>query len=207
MIDARSIDRDHDRLAPGSASFSSILGEGTVGVIPRADILHLATDFFARRFMAWGDTFTGLLETEDAVELVWRVTPRQKCCHRVGRFVRCGSAIFLRNGLSSVKVARENGETFRKVKIKARAYSSTVEQGTHNPLVAGSNPAGPIFIIGVQRNIKVTNSVEISAIAQPHSRRYGFLSWYSLSLCLYCSCTDLSAASIALVCHSTASSN
>ena len=25
----------------------------------------------------------------------------------------------------------------------ARAYSSTAEQGTHNPLVAGSNPAGP----------------------------------------------------------------
>ena len=24
-----------------------------------------------------------------------------------------------------------------------RAYSSTVEQGTHNPLVVGSNPAGP----------------------------------------------------------------
>src|SRR6266566_8077083 len=29
-------------------------------------------------------------------------------------------------------------------KTKARAYSSTAEQGTHNPLVAGSNPAGPI---------------------------------------------------------------
>src|SRR5438132_1340576 len=25
-----------------------------------------------------------------------------------------------------------------------RAYSSAVEQGTHNPLVAGSNPAGPM---------------------------------------------------------------
>ena len=27
-----------------------------------------------------------------------------------------------------------------------RARSSAVEQWTHNPLVAGSNPAGPIFV-------------------------------------------------------------
>ncbi len=27
------------------------------------------------------------------------------------------------------------------------AYSSMVEQGTHNPLVAGSNPAGPTTLI------------------------------------------------------------
>lgn len=31
------------------------------------------------------------------------------------------------------------------LKNKKRAYSSTAERGTHNPSVAGSNPAGPSY--------------------------------------------------------------
>lgn len=46
-------------------------------------------------------------------------------------------------------VRREEGRSYCKPNenliVKPRACGAAVAQGTHNPLVVGSNPSGPIF--------------------------------------------------------------
>jgi hypothetical protein len=50
------------------------------------------------------------------------------------------------------------------VKRTFRAHSSTAEQGTHNPLVAGSNPAGPTSLIVPQLAAIALNSLDTKGL-------------------------------------------
>ena len=62
-----------------------------------------------------------------------------------------------------------------------RAYSSTAEQGTHNPLVAGSNPAGPnpvffLVILTFPWKFQGLSSYLVGFVIRSH--RFAGVAWF-----------------------------
>ena len=64
------------------------------------------------------------------------------CCNGCEGSLRVNVSI-LGNGSGKSGKVRSNNQSQLLTKLLHRAHSSMVEQGTHTPLVLGSNPGGP----------------------------------------------------------------